>query len=127
FRRNCIWDKYRLWEARVRAHFSRRGAPTASESRALTRERRRPIARRSRNPGDDAVAGQRLGERTERRAAACRGNAVPDVERESAPCHSVARLGMTGRSEEHTSELQSHLKIVCTLLPEKNNNGENPT
>src|SRR5467141_4176134 len=25
----------------------------------------------------------------------------------------------TGRSEEHTSELQSHLKLVCSLLLEK--------
>src|SRR5260370_14773998 len=27
------------------------------------------------------------------------------------------------RSEEHTSELQSHLNIVCRLLLEKKNNG----
>src|SRR5207237_7656239 len=28
----------------------------------------------------------------------------------------------TGRSEEHTSELQSHLNLVCRLLLEKKNN-----
>src|SRR5260370_10166862 len=31
-------------------------------------------------------------------------------------------LSVTGRSEEHTSELQSHLNIVCRLLLEKKNN-----
>src|SRR5260370_15493417 len=30
-----------------------------------------------------------------------------------------------GRSEEHTSELQSHLNIVCRLLLEKKNNSHN--
>src|SRR5260370_30447108 len=28
-------------------------------------------------------------------------------------------MGMTQRSEEHTSELQSHLNLVCRLLLEK--------
>src|SRR5690348_17590208 len=28
-----------------------------------------------------------------------------------------------GRSEEHTSELQSPVHLVCRLLPEKKNNG----
>src|SRR5438477_4634007 len=28
------------------------------------------------------------------------------------------------RSEEHTSELQSHVNLVCRLLLEKKNNGE---
>src|SRR5260370_19981325 len=28
-------------------------------------------------------------------------------------------LGLPGRSEEHTSELQSHLNLVCRLLLEK--------
>src|SRR5260370_23432063 len=28
-------------------------------------------------------------------------------------------LGVVGRSEEHTSELQSHLNLVCRLLLEK--------
>src|SRR5260370_32635096 len=30
-----------------------------------------------------------------------------------------ARCGGNGRSEEHTSELQSHLNLVCRLLLEK--------
>src|SRR5260370_28436861 len=29
------------------------------------------------------------------------------------------KCGATGRSEEHTSELQSHLNLVCRLLLEK--------
>src|SRR5260370_25700531 len=34
-------------------------------------------------------------------------------------------FGLAGphRSEEHTSELQSHLNLVCRLLLEKKNNG----
>src|SRR5260370_20375791 len=31
--------------------------------------------------------------------------------------------GLPNRSEEHTSELQSHLNIVCRLLLEKKNHG----
>src|SRR5260370_23223950 len=31
----------------------------------------------------------------------------------------VVAIGETGRSEEHTSELQSHLNLVCRLLLEK--------
>src|SRR5260370_6440386 len=30
-----------------------------------------------------------------------------------------AAAGLSGRSEEHTSELQSHLNLVCRLLLEK--------
>src|SRR5260370_9012057 len=33
--------------------------------------------------------------------------------------------GAAGRSEEHTSELQSHLNLVCRLLLEKKKNYEN--
>src|SRR5260370_8359801 len=39
-----------------------------------------------------------------------------------APCPSIAaraRVAPSGRSEEHTSELQSHLNLVCRLLLEK--------
>src|SRR6266480_7266156 len=32
------------------------------------------------------------------------------------------RLDFTERSEEHTSELQSHVNLVCRLLLEKKNN-----
>src|SRR5260370_9423728 len=34
------------------------------------------------------------------------------------------RGGLAGRSEEHTSELQSHLNLVCRLLLEKKKNNE---
>src|SRR6266480_2511017 len=36
------------------------------------------------------------------------------------PC--AARLRWGGRSEEHTSELQSHVNLVCRLLLEKKKN-----
>src|SRR5260370_28408490 len=34
----------------------------------------------------------------------------------------VSSTQLTARSEEHTSELQSHLNLVCRLLLEKKNN-----
>src|SRR5437588_7307047 len=34
-------------------------------------------------------------------------------------CSGRAALGRAGRSEEHTSELQSHSDLVCRLLLEK--------
>src|SRR5207237_9593643 len=43
-----------------------------------------------------------------------------DADRRSlAELHRVARRGFVDRSEEHTSELQSHLNLVCRLLLEK--------
>src|SRR5690242_20775269 len=46
-----------------------------------------------------------------------------------ADCYSAAALQLSidnaqcsGRSEEHTSELQSHVNLVCRLLTEKKNN-----
>src|SRR5260370_19788160 len=48
------------------------------------------------------------------------------------PCLSVRyscasrRHGSRNRSEEHTSELQSHLNLVCRLLLEKKKNAEPP-
>src|SRR5260370_19840989 len=35
--------------------------------------------------------------------------------------HSIRGIVKTQRSEEHTSELQSHLNLVCRLLLEKKN------
>src|SRR5207237_7963960 len=35
------------------------------------------------------------------------------------PCARRVGAGRDGRSEEHTSELQSHLNLVCRLLLEK--------
>src|SRR5260370_10125607 len=37
-------------------------------------------------------------------------------------CRSAAAVSFTIRSEEHTSELQSHLNLVCRLLLEKKKN-----
>src|SRR5260370_6407651 len=37
-------------------------------------------------------------------------------------CLAVSADGKTLRSEEHTSELQSHLNLLCPLLLEKKNN-----
>src|SRR5690242_21543987 len=41
-------------------------------------------------------------------------------------CHGAGALGWVGpsRSEEHTSELQSHVNLVCRLLLEKKKNTE---
>src|SRR5260370_22850763 len=38
------------------------------------------------------------------------------------PCRSFRICASRTRSEEHTSELQSHLNLVCRLLLEKKNN-----
>src|SRR5205809_5096340 len=38
-----------------------------------------------------------------------------------------AEIGLDRRSEEHTSELQSRLHLVCRLLPEKKNTRKNLT
>src|SRR5690242_21166183 len=39
----------------------------------------------------------------------------------------AATPGAVGRSEEHTSELQSHVNLVCRLLLEKKKNNVNVT
>src|SRR5690242_21359657 len=52
-----------------------------------------------------------------KRDATARGIDHPAV-----PMRTCAPLGMT-RSEEHTSELQSHVNLVCRLLLEKKKNG----
>src|SRR5260370_27253609 len=39
-----------------------------------------------------------------------------------APMREYIRAWARGRSEEHTSELQSHLNLVCRLLLEKKKN-----
>src|SRR5260370_2790944 len=41
------------------------------------------------------------------------------MERSSSKCFIFKRVAMRWRSEEHTSELQSHLNLVCRLLLEK--------
>src|SRR5690349_23841329 len=53
-----------------------------------------------------------------------RRKAVPDRVLASAR---VKLAGVKGRSEEHTSELQSRRDLVCRLLLEKKKNNENRT
>src|SRR5260370_16131356 len=50
-----------------------------------------------------------------RRWAACAESAIPPVSRANHP----ESASTWPRSEEHTSELQSHLNLVCRLLLEK--------
>src|SRR5260221_10837166 len=45
--------------------------------------------------------------------------AITDVMREVAATGDLARKKLRRRSEEHTSELQSHSDLVCRLLLEK--------
>src|SRR5260370_20155569 len=45
----------------------------------------------------------------------CRSSDRP----KTVPCFSSTPITVNGRSEEHTSELQSHLNLVCRLLLEK--------
>src|SRR5882762_8985340 len=55
--------------------------------------------------------------RPERSFRSCRGaRASPEP---AWAHHRRARCGTKSRSEEHTSELQSHLNLVCRLLLEK--------
>src|SRR5437773_5137156 len=42
-----------------------------------------------------------------------------EIERTCAACNSRSKIIASTRSEEHTSELQSHHDIVCRLLLEK--------
>src|SRR5260370_11582440 len=47
--------------------------------------------------------------------------ACPEVEF-SNPAMMLSKVDLPHRSEEHTSELQSHLNLVCRLLLEKKKN-----
>src|SRR5690242_21449421 len=49
----------------------------------------------------------------------------PSRHRRSAPALPQNRSEMDTRSEEHTSELQSHVNLVCRLLLEKKKNTTN--
>src|SRR5260370_15877294 len=49
------------------------------------------------------------------------GGSYPARERRDSPHSSPTTGNSRPRSEEHTSELQSHLNIVCRLLLEKKN------
>src|SRR5260370_3327862 len=50
------------------------------------------------------------------RLASCKGDATGGAQ---------CRVWRALRSEEHTSELQSHLNLVCRLLLEKKKNNDN--
>src|SRR5690242_21873806 len=56
-------------------------------------------------------------------SAASRPSAAPWCQR---PCR-MTRAGGGHRSEEHTSELQSHVNLVCRLLLEKKKKTKNKT
>src|SRR5438132_7238905 len=45
----------------------------------------------------------------------------PERVRRAVENHGAPRVGVRQRSEEHTSELQSHSDLVCRLLLEKKN------
>src|SRR5690349_23287650 len=71
-----------------------------------------------------ALAGRRL---PVLQAAAARGPPRPPGPRRprraarAHPIHGRLPAGLPGRSEEHTSELQSRRELVCRLLLEKKN------
>src|SRR5438132_11294441 len=44
---------------------------------------------------------------------------LDQTRRKSDPCEKILMRSPAGRSEEHTSELQSHSDLVCRLLLEK--------
>src|SRR3712207_7486095 len=53
-------------------------------------------------------------------AGCCRAVGAPLCEKRGTPCPAPAiRVTASGRSEEHTSELQSRQYLVCRLLLEK--------
>src|SRR5260370_28430160 len=49
-------------------------------------------------------------------------SSVANVSDPAAQTVTITNCGPAGRSEEHTSELQSHLNLVCRLLLEKKKN-----
>src|SRR2546422_4579001 len=57
------------------------------------------------------------------------GSKFPRLTKKSAPARlkEIKKLLLALRSEEHTSELQSRLHLVCRLLLEKKKNDEQPT
>src|SRR5260370_20442673 len=63
----------------------------------------------------EPLEGAHAGGAVSRSSTKCRTAAAVPSFRSSAPIPSIDR----SRSEEHTSELQSHLNLVCRLLLEK--------
>src|SRR6266540_4490647 len=63
-------------------------------------------------------------------AASAKSNAasaMPEIAFIAGPVVSASRRARRSRSEEHTSELQSHHDLVCRLLLEKKKNTKNAT
>src|SRR4051812_49925716 len=77
-------------------------------------DRRRPAAR-----GHGRGAGRDGRDALTRRAAHAGGGHGPVVRSRNPTAFAVQRSTTSGRSEEHTSELQSHVNLVCRLLLEK--------
>src|SRR5207237_7884664 len=59
--------------------------------------------------------------RSRRVARCCTGAAIPRRAKARAHIARKSKRAQGPRSEEHTSELQSHLNLVCRLLLEKKN------
>src|SRR2546429_5924659 len=55
------------------------------------------------------------------------GGELPPAQLRVGPIHAHRRRGAAPRSEEHTSELQSRLHLVCRLLLEKKKTHIEPT
>src|SRR5207302_7292779 len=62
----------------------------------------------------------------QRRAGPVRRRTVDPVRAAAVELRKISAAARTGRSEEHTSELQSREKLVCRLLLEKNKEMEPP-
>src|SRR5689334_24309924 len=61
-----------------------------------------------------------------RKAATCLPPCPVAIRRSQSGIRHVAALRGSGRSEEHTSELQSQFHLVCRLLLEKKNLADRP-
>src|SRR5687768_18301321 len=94
--------------------------PATTESYPLSLHDALPIC-----AGGDGTVDRQRGNTT---SAGRARRARPDGARplESRRCHGHGSAGFqAARSEEHTSELQSRLHLVCRLLLEKKNNRNN--
>src|SRR5438034_6277337 len=96
---------------------------TAASFTAAWRKSTSSTSRGDRRPG--APSGPR-GRALRPRAAARRSRDQEHLARRLPPFQGPVGLGgvLEGRSEEHTSELQSHSDLVCRLLLEKKKDRE---
>src|SRR5207237_10214492 len=76
---------------------------------------------RRRRWAPQSPAGSTLPPPARRRVRPPAGSTIPPAGRWSGHGGARAAHAARGRSEEHTSELQSHLNLVCRLLLEKKN------